>query len=89
MTGSVYRELVTSKVDFVVVQKQLTEGLPPDSSVPVYDSGEPLAAERKPVSRASQAKFIAAPGLSMVYTSGTITIYQVDRNLARALETPA
>jgi hypothetical protein len=89
MTGSVYRELVASQVEFVVVQKQLTEGRPALAGVTVYDAGEPLAPERKPVPQASQAKFIGAPGLSMVYKSGTITIYQVDQTLARALETPA
>lgn len=89
MTGSVYRELVTSRVNFVVVQRQLTEGLSPVSGAPVYDAGEPSAIDRKPASRASQAKFIGAPALSMVYTSGTITIYQVDLKLARALEKPA
>jgi hypothetical protein len=89
MTASVYRELVTSKVDFVVVQEQLTNGLSPVSGVPVYDAGEPLSIERRAASRTSQAKFIGAPGLSMVYSSGTITIYQVNRNRARELEKPA
>jgi hypothetical protein len=89
MTRVVYRELVASRVNFIVVQKQLTYGLPPVAGVPVYDSGEPLAADHQPVSRASQAKFVTAPGLSMVYTSGTITIYQVNLSRARTLETAA
>jgi hypothetical protein len=78
MTGGVYSELAADNVEFVVIQHQLTEGLPPIAGVPVYDEGEPLAADHKAVPVASQAKFDGAAGLSMVYASRTITIYQVD-----------
>ena len=86
MTDGVYREIDASDVQFVVVQKQLTQGLPPLAGVPVYDAGEPVGPERKAVPDAAQAKFIGAAGLSMVYNSGTITIYQVDQSFARALD---
>jgi hypothetical protein len=89
MTTSVYRELVASDVQFIVVQKQLVNGLPPVAGTPVYDSGEPVAIEQRPVPRASQAKFTAAAGLSMVYASSSISIYQVNTAAARSLETSA
>jgi hypothetical protein len=88
MTPGVYRELAASKVQFVVVQSRLTMGVSPIGGAPVFDSGEPVADDRQPVSVASQTKFEGAGGLSMVYRpatmtmvyrSATITIYQVDQ----------
>ena len=76
MTASVYDELSRSRVRFVVVQRRLSEGLPPAGGI-TFDSGEPGSIDRRPVPRASLLKFSAARGLEQVYASGTIGIYRV------------
>ena len=83
MTRGVYNELANSKVQFVVIQKQLTEGVPPSAVVPVYDAGEPARNEVRPINVASEQKFASAVGVSRVYGSGTITIYRVNLDQAR------
>jgi len=84
MTPTVYGELVASRVEFVVVQKRLTESVPSSSVTPVFDLGEPTVDDLRPSSVASQAKFVTASGFSMVYRSATITIYRVDQGQVRA-----
>jgi hypothetical protein len=85
MTRAVYQELAASDVQFVVVQKQLTEGgVPPAYAVPFFDNGEPGYDDHQPVSVASQEKFATAAALTMVYRSATITIYRVDQSRVRA-----
>ncbi len=84
MTPSVYGELAGSKVQFIVVQKQLTEGFPPSSVVPIFDAGEPAVDDSRPLPVASQQKFVTAAGVSMVYQSRTIIIYRIDHDVARS-----
>jgi len=85
MTRSVYQELSASNVEFVVVQKQLTEGGPPPAyAVPFFDDGEPGNEDHRPVSVISQEKFASAAAFSMVYRSATITIYRVHQSRVRA-----
>ncbi len=84
MTTSVYGELSGSNVQFIVVQKQLTEGLSPSSVVPIFDAGEPAVDDSRPLPVASQQKFVTAAGVSMVYQSRTVIIYRIDQDQARS-----
>jgi hypothetical protein len=84
MTAGVYRELSVAKVQFVVVQKQLTEGVPPAYGVPFFDQGEPPNDDLHAIPVASDAKFATSAAFTMVYRSGTITIYRVNPAVVRA-----
>ena len=83
MTRGVYSELANSKVQFVVIQQQLTDGVPPSAVVPVYDAGEPALDDVRPLPVASDQKFASAFGVTKVYGSRTIVIYRIDLDQAR------
>ena len=83
MARGVYSEPANSKVQFVVIQQQLTDGVPPSAVVPVYDAGEPALDDVRPLPVASDQKFASAFGVTKVYGSRTIVIYRIDLDQAR------
>jgi hypothetical protein len=84
MTHAVYHELSARRVQFIVVQKELTEGVPKAYGVPIFDQGEPPNDDLHAIPVAAQTKFSTSAAFTMVYRSGTITIYRVNQAQVRA-----
>jgi hypothetical protein len=77
MTAGVWREIGVSRVQFIVVQRRLEDGIPSAAGVPIFDSGEPSSVDAGPMPAAALTKFAGAAGITQVYSSSEISIFRV------------
>lgn len=75
ITPGVIAEVRARHVEYIVVQRRLSEGETP--GWPLYDSGDPAAFYSRPIPRQSLVKFAMSPLFQLVYQSGEVDIYAV------------
>jgi hypothetical protein len=69
------REFVrTYQISFVAVDRRITEQTPADG---VYFSNDPVGFYSKPIPKANVSKFDRIPGVSLIFSDGTISIYEL------------
>jgi hypothetical protein len=75
--AGVLRDLRRAGVSYLVVDRRLSRGVPANTGI-YFDSGErPGTGRPAPIPPASLGKFDGVPGISRVYDSGNIQVYDV------------
>jgi hypothetical protein len=81
MTPYCWKVLKYGRIDFLVVDRRLSTGLP--RSGVYFQRGESGEKDRKrPISVRALKKLAALPGSSTVYDNGTVVIYDVRRTVS-------
>jgi hypothetical protein len=69
--------LRAGRVDYVVIDRRLVHGVPPNTGI-YFDSGEaPVNGWEEPLAASTLAKFDGVPGVNRVFDSGDLQIYDV------------